>query len=376
METLGFDLGSRLMPAAAGNNDKGFFEDIDINQINIEVMHAAGYDWDTMTSIDLGMIDGHYLDELRVKAAAILRTKHRDQNFALKDPRITRLWAFWQPIFASMPSRVVYAIAVRNPISVARSLSKRDGFADEKSHILWLAHTVSALEATAGSPRTVVSYDALLNAPRHELERISSELELPLIESRIDSFEREFLDEDLRHHQFLPQDLDLPHSLPRQVKALFAALDASIRNSLPLDNPPLVEALARARDYLDDIAPLLRYEWQLDRQFHSARAAADASNETLRVRTGELETLNAALTSLNEAARLSEQRQLNLSNALQHAHLERDEARRALATAEMEQSEMKAELESVHKSRHDILTSTSWTITSPLRALGRVLKRR
>ncbi len=31
METLGANLGSRLMPAAAGNNDKGFFEDIDVN---------------------------------------------------------------------------------------------------------------------------------------------------------------------------------------------------------------------------------------------------------------------------------------------------------------------------------------------------------
>jgi hypothetical protein len=376
METLGSDLGSRLMPAAAGNNDKGFFEDIDINQVNIEVMRAAGCDWDTMTSIDLGMIDSHRLDELRVKAAAMLRTKHSGQIFALKDPRIVRLWTFWQPIFASLPFRVVYAIAVRDPISVARSLSKRNGFADEKTYILWLAHTVAALEATTGSSRTLVSYDALLSAPRPELERISSELELPLIESRIDSFEREFLDDELRHHRFLPQDLDLPHSLPPQVKTLFAALDSSIRNRLPLDNPALVEALARARGYLDDIEPLLRYEWQLDRQFHAAQAAADASNETLRVRTGELETLSATLASLNEAARLSEQQQLTLSNALQHAHLERDEARQALASAEREMTAMKAELDRAYQSQRDILASTSWAVTSPLRALGRILKRR
>ncbi|MBU9411741.1 sulfotransferase family protein [Burkholderia multivorans] len=411
METLGADLGSSLMPPAAGNNDKGFFEDIDINRINIEVMHTAGYDWDSMTSIDLSSIDSHRLDELRVKAASILRAKCSGRIFALKDPRIARLSAFWQPIFAALQSRVVYAIAVRNPISVAHSLSKRDGFADEKSHILWLAHTVDALEATTGSTRTLVSYDTLLNAPRQELKRISSELELPVIESRIDAFEQEFLDEDLRHTRFLAEDLELLHSLPRQVKTLFASLDESVRNRLPLNNPALIKALESARAYLDDTAPLLRYEWQLDRQLRAAQAIAHANEEALRHRTHELETLNLRLTSVNEAIRASQQQQSTLSEALHHASLERndarlerdsaylerdkaclerddarrerddarrerDDARQALATAELSISRMKNDLDQIHQSLTDILASTSWYVTAPLRVVGRLVKRR
>ncbi|MFM0308870.1 hypothetical protein P0D71_13905 [Paraburkholderia sp. RL17-383-BIF-A] len=41
METMGADFGSRLMPAVAGVNDKGFFEDLDIVAINMEIMAAA-----------------------------------------------------------------------------------------------------------------------------------------------------------------------------------------------------------------------------------------------------------------------------------------------------------------------------------------------
>ncbi|WP_321797068.1 hypothetical protein [Burkholderia sp. BCC1988] len=404
METLGADLGSRLMPAAAGINDKGFFEDLDINEINIEVMHAAGYDWDTMASIDLSAIDSRRLAELRVKAASILRAKCSGRVFALKDPRIARLSAFWQPIFATLQSRVVYAIAVRNPISVAHSLSKRNGFADEKTHILWLAHTVDALEATIGSTRTLVSYDTLLNAPRQELERISSELGLPLVESKIDLFEQEFLDEDLRHTRFVAKDLELLHSLPRQVKVLFASLDESVRNKLPLDNPVLVTALESARAYLDDIAPLLRYEWQLDRQLRAALDTARVNDEALRNRTHELETLKVTLTSLDERVRVSEQQQLSLTDSLHrtsserddlrlerdNAHLEREDAylqrddaylqrndaHRALATAELEKVRMKTEIDRLHRSQADILASTSWYVTAPLRAVGRLLKRR
>ncbi|AXF19843.1 hypothetical protein CUJ89_04495 [Burkholderia pyrrocinia] len=389
MEALGADLGSRLMPAAAGNNDKGFFEDLDVNQINIDVMRAAGFDWDTMAPINSSAIDMHRLDELRVKAATMLRAKCDGKTFALKDPRIARLSWFWQPVLTSLQSRVVYAIAVRNPISVARSLLERDRFAEEKSHILWLTHTLSALEMTVGSTRTLISYDALLDAPQSELTRISSELGLPLIESEAATFDREFIDGDLRHTRFAAEDLDLLHSAPRQVKALFAALDESVRNKLPADNTLLSDAARNARIYLDDISPLLRYEWQLDRQFHLTQASEQASDAALHDHLRATETLNATIASLNETIHVLEQQQQAWSNALQSAHTERDDARNrqeeleaqlhstneAFADIRSKMATTRAELDDMRRSHIEILTSKSWRITSPLRAFKRLLTR-
>ncbi|WP_321820035.1 MULTISPECIES: hypothetical protein [unclassified Burkholderia] len=375
METLGAALGSKLLPAETGNNDKGFFEDVDINRINIEVMHAAGFDWDAMTPIDLSRIDEHHLDELRLRAATVLREKCDSKIFALKDPRISRLLPFWQPIFASLQSRVVYAIAVRNPISVARSLAKRNGFAEEKAHTLWLAHTVSALEATVGLTRTLVSYDLLMNAPRPELERVSSELGLPLIDSEVESFERTFLDDNLRHTRFDPQDLHPLQTLPRQAKALFSALDEAVRNRLPPENVTLGTAIANARTYLDDIEPLLRYEWQLDRRAHSAQQSARACNEALQEQIRATESLASTIESLSSAIRAGEQQQQTLSETLQSIRTQFEVARQTLAASEIETATLRAKFESLLKSQAEILTSTSWRVTSPLRAVRRLLTR-
>ncbi|MDN7847516.1 sulfotransferase family protein [Burkholderia seminalis] len=368
METIGADLGERLMPPAAGNNDKGFFEDLDINQVNIEILHEAGFDWDTMASIDLSSIDEHRMDQLRANASRVLRTKCDGKIFALKDPRIARLPQFWQPIFSALPSRVVYAIAVRNPISVARSLSKRDNFAEEKSHILWLAYTVSALEMTASHPRTLIGYDTLLDAPRQELARISSELGLPLIESAIDSFEKEFVDGGLRHTRFTRQDLDSLRSSPRQVRELFSALDETIRNRLPSDNAMLDQAVERARRYLTDVSPLLKYEWELDCHSKTLNAA--------------VASLNESVVSLNESVRVSEHERDVLSDELRMANVDRTDAYNRLDEAETELSAtrsavaaLESDVVSMRELNAEMLSSTSWRITAPLRAVKQRLTR-
>lgn len=353
METMGAEFGTHLLPAVKGDNDKGYFEDADVNAVNMEVLHAAGADWDTMAPIDLDAIDVHTLDALRVKAAAMLRAKCEGRFFAVKDPRIARLLPFWQPIFANLQSRVIYAIAVRNPISVARSLAKRGEFAEEKAHILWLAHTVAALDATADTTRTVIGYDALLDVPRAELERVSAELGLPLIEARLDAFEREFLDDSLRHTRYASQDFDLVHSASRQAKALFAALDASIRGGLPADNPGLAQAVGNARTYLEDIEPLLRYEWQLDQQRRSALPSAEAHH----LRQAELDDLrqtNSALEDQLAAARAELARARML-------HTELESARHLL----------RAELDNAKQLLNEVFGSTSWRATAPLRSFKR-----
>ncbi|EKS9914585.1 hypothetical protein BTK97_003366 [Burkholderia multivorans] len=121
METLGADLGSKLLPAEPGNNDKGFFEDIDINRINIEVMQAAGFDWDTMAPIDLSGIDANHLDQLQVKAATLLREKSDGKVFALKDPRIARLLPFCNQ--SSQACRPVSSM--RSPCAIRSALHGR-----------------------------------------------------------------------------------------------------------------------------------------------------------------------------------------------------------------------------------------------------------
>jgi hypothetical protein len=279
VETMGGNFGSRLMPAVSGVNDKGFFEDLDVNALNAEVMDAAGTDWHAIAPTELQTIDQHRLDELRAKAEALLRDRLSVDTFVLKDPRIARLLPFWQPVFAHLNVRVVYLIAVRNPISVVESLAKRNDFREEKSYMLWLAHMVPALEMTRDNVRAFLNYDRLMDFPGRELKVVATQLDLPLDTSRVEEFEKEFLDGQLRHTQFSEQDLRASQSAPRQLKDLFAVLEAASWAGDPRHTPELGKALEEANSLLDDIAPLLRHEWSTERhvqQLHAMLATSSA----------------------------------------------------------------------------------------------------
>ncbi len=253
MDTLGADLGDHLGTPKAGENDKGFFEDLDIVEINEQILAAAQSTWHTLLPVDFGSIDPIKLAVLRARAASILREKCRARTFALKDPRLPRLLPFWQPVFDQIGLRVAYVIAVRNPLSVGLSLQRRNGFALKRSYLLWLRHMLSALEATRGKSRVIVEYDSLLDAPLDELTRIAKHLGFALDDERTRTFEREFLDRTLQHWRFGTQELEHRHAIPREVRELFAALVAVSRSDEEQHRAGLEMAVLDAQCHLDEL---------------------------------------------------------------------------------------------------------------------------
>jgi hypothetical protein len=224
MVTMGADLGDQLGKPKTGENDKGFFEDLDIVEINEQILAAARSKWHTLAPVDFSRIDPEKLATLRTRAVSVLREKCRGRTFALKDPRLSRLLAFWQPVFDQVRLRVAYVIAVRNPVSVSLSLKKRNGFAPERSYSLWLGHMVPALQATHNQSRVVVEYDSLMDSPRAELTRMARQLGFALNDEQAQTFESEFLDKNLQHWRCGTQDLEDMRALPREAHELFSAL--------------------------------------------------------------------------------------------------------------------------------------------------------
>ncbi len=253
MVTMGADLGDHLGRPKAGENDKGFFEDLDIVEINEQILAAARSKWHTLAPVDFRRIDPEKLAVLRMKAASILREKCHGTTFALKDPRLARLLAFWQPVFDQVRLRVAYVIAVRNPVSVGRSLKKRNGFVPGRSYSLWLSHMVPALQATHNKLRAVVEYDSLLDSPRGELTRIAGQLGFVLNEERARTFERDFLDKDLQHWRFGTHDLENLREVPREARELFAALVSISRLDGGRHQNALETALHDAQRHLDEL---------------------------------------------------------------------------------------------------------------------------
>ncbi len=278
LEVLGVDLGSSLMQGIPGNNEKGFFEDLDIYNLNNEILQALGHTWHTWSPISVDELTGAATDQFRLRAVELLRAKTAGiATFGLKDPRISRLLPFWKTVFEHLNAEVRYVIAIRNPLSVAQSLAKRDAIAPTQSHYLWLEHALTALTFSDGCGRVVVDFDQLMADPGLALARIGRCIghALDVSDARFKEYATHFLEASLRHSHFKPRDLDLEAALPPAVAEFYRALLAIASGQNHLEDAGFSALLRKLGEHAQLLHPALR-AWQ------AAEQRADAVSASLR----------------------------------------------------------------------------------------------
>lgn len=225
LQVLGVELGDRLMPPNQEVNAKGFWEDLDLNALNIEMLHALGSDWNHLLPVGSNEVAVLHQKGYFLRALDLLRQKVGNAPFfGFKDPRMAKLLLFWNEAFAIGKFDVRYILAVRNPLSVVRSLERRDGLDAVKSYVLWLEHVIASLTGTIGSKRVVVDYDLLMRSAEHEWSRIAKRLELSLDPVGLQSYMAEFLDEGLRHFIYDLNDLLLDEACPPLVREVYETM--------------------------------------------------------------------------------------------------------------------------------------------------------
>jgi len=224
LQVLGVELGNNLMPPIPGNNDTGFWEDVDINSLNIEMLNFLKTDWYYLTPIQNSdvniLVNRGYLQ----RAMELLNKKIANcEVFGFKDPRTTKLLPFWLEVFRQGQFDISYVISLRHPLSVCHSLSKRDGFEIERGAFLWLEHVLSSLIGTAGENRVLVEYDRFMQTPEAELERIAAKFQFQINPVELEKFKEEFLKEELRHTFFKVDDLNRD-DMPQLIREVFTNL--------------------------------------------------------------------------------------------------------------------------------------------------------
>jgi glycosyltransferase involved in cell wall biosynthesis len=294
LAALGVDLGDNLKPPVAGDNDKGFFEDWVLSRINDELLALFGGQWDSLLTRDPSFDQG--VNALKLRAmSAIAQQFNRSRYFGFKDPRSCRVVPFWKDVLARLGLEPFYVIAFRNPMSVARSLERRDGFPRARSYYLWLLHTLSAVRHTVGERRVFIDYDDLMAAPEAVLEHIAQAIGDPVLGSDptgLTTYANEFLDPELRHHRESAAGLDLDDECPPAAMAVFDLLRAEVESDGAPD-PTREAAWARQLAAFDALAPHSVLMDRLDRSLRAtradlARSAADL--ERLQAETSEQRT--------------------------------------------------------------------------------------
>jgi hypothetical protein len=248
LQAMGVELGSRLMPPAEDNNAKGFWEDIELNELNIEMLSALNRAWHSLAALGEDFVELLCGKGFLSRAEELLCLKIRQSPvFGFKDPRVAMLLPFWQRVFALCDVDVSYVLALRNPISVAKSLARREHFEFQKSTLLWLGHVLSMMRYTIGAKRRIiVDYDRLVQAPGRELQRMADRLNLVLDPAELQKYEHDFLDKKLQHSIHDAQDLSAGDFAMPLVIELYSLLQGAASDTLDIDAPILTRQVSDA----------------------------------------------------------------------------------------------------------------------------------
>ncbi|HBI21675.1 MAG TPA: hypothetical protein DDY37_03670 [Legionella sp.] len=273
LQLFGVELGDHLMPPSY-DNEKGFWEDLDFYELNVSILEYLGADYQTIEPVFPDLINNTDLSLYTSRAVALLQQKMSNVScFGLKDPRFARLLPFWKPVFDALHLRVNYVIALRNPMSIVRSMAKREGFSYEKSYLLWYEYTLHSLTQTVGEERVVVDYDRLIQDPLYALGRIATTLNLPFNpqDEAVARYQLEFIDTTLRHTYYLSEDLYLESGEysdgEDEIHALFELASQLAIDQMDVNSREYMLMLQQHNERLKSKKMIFRYLRQTEKGF-------------------------------------------------------------------------------------------------------------
>ncbi len=239
-----------------------------------------------------------------------------------KDPRTCLLMPYW---LARIPKPVAAVFIWRSPLSVARSLQARDGMHLADGVALWERYNRSALGGLVGVDTFVLSYESIIEDPEGKLGKLIDWLE------------------------------DLPQ---------FAAHVPlwNVRGAPAGISPELLRQHAS-----DESKILLGEQSRLVEYLNSV----EGPHQPLASHPPGVESpwTTAVLGDRHQLAVLSLQRDM-LRETVREQRTRAIEVSGELAVARSEIESLRAELEGAHQAYEQLLGSTSWQVTRPLRQVA------
>jgi len=177
---LGAYLGDdELLREPLPDNPEGFWERRDIVLLHERVLAALGTTWAATLPLPAGWSSAEAMRPFKIELCRLIETTFAEHRlWAWKDPRTCLLLPLWRDVLRELGIGLACVFVVRNPLDVANSLNKRNGFPINKSLGIWFNYNLSGLLAVNTLPTVFVSYDALLSDWRHELRRCCDALGL------------------------------------------------------------------------------------------------------------------------------------------------------------------------------------------------------
>ena len=392
-------------------NPLGFWERRDMRELCDGILHSAGADWWKIAGFDPDAIPQEILAGHRRKFEEIVTALDEHGTWVVKEPRLCLVL----PVLRDYIKNPVCIHIFRNPLEVAYSLQRRNGFSIAAGLALWETYNLRALSASGNLPRVSVSHESLMLHPVETLNALVDRLEelaVTHLAKPDGGIIKRFIDPSLYRQRVTDEETE-DYLLPSQ-RALWLRLrssevfkhegDASVpqvtRRHL-LDLESIEFSLARYQDTIKDREKTLREREKTlrerDRRVSGLEGRVSVREETLRARdktirerdktirerdrkVSDLEgRVSAREETIRERDKTLRERDRRVSDlegrvsAREETIRERDKTIRArdrkVSDLEGRVSTREKTLRAREKTIKKLLTSTSWKITAPLRGI-------
>ena len=159
LNLLGCHFGPESL-AVGGNdeNPKGFWERLDVVELNDSMLQAACAAWHCPLWFDPLALGEEEVARFTLTAGPILRDLDVHKPWFIKDPRLCVTLPLWHRLLEAPLAVHV----LRHPLEVAASLQARNALPIPVGLALWELYTRKALTSSAGWPRVVVHHNHII----------------------------------------------------------------------------------------------------------------------------------------------------------------------------------------------------------------------
>jgi len=200
---LGVYLGeSENLLSPQEDNPHGFWEHLNIIDIQNRILWELGVSWDTPVPLEELWWKKPEMIPFRNEIKKFINQQMISQNlWAWKDPRTCLLLPLWLDILEEVSVEINFVISIRNPLDIANSLLKRNNIPIQKTLGIWMNYMISVARWTASSKCILISYDEFLDDWHNQLFNLSQQLHLPWPENELEFKKKmqEFIDPTFRH---------------------------------------------------------------------------------------------------------------------------------------------------------------------------------
>jgi len=153
---------NKMMPPG-GDNPKGFWENMDIVNVNGRILKMFGGSWSAPPYIPYGWWTTPDAESFAESARKITEDLRSHGIWGFKDPRACFTLPFWRALYPD----IFTIICLRDPLAVVRSLMKRDkNLQEEVGVFLWFLYNKAILENTLPENSLIFHYNFFTGNPK------------------------------------------------------------------------------------------------------------------------------------------------------------------------------------------------------------------